>query len=414
MNSGLSHSSSRPQLPDAITPAPAAKPQTDATPARPRLDSIDLLRGLVMVVMVLDHTRDFLGTSAMNPRDVTDSALFLTRWMTHFCAPVFVFLAGVSAFLYGTRGRSKRELSRFLLTRGIWLVIIELTVIRFAAKFSLTLDFFVLQVIWAIGCSMIALAALVYLPRLAIGGFALALIGGHNLLDGIKPESFGSAGWVWHLLHAPAMLHPFPGTEILALYPLIPWIGVLAAGYVFGPVMLRSATERRRIAVTLGIASIALFAILRTTGLYGDPAPRVSYEALMPTLLSFLNCEKYPPSLLYLTMTLGPALIALGLIEQVRGKLAQTIVVFGRVPMLYYVAHLFVLHTLACVYALYTDGTAAWLIGGNVFAAKPPGYGFGLPGVYAIWISVVVALYPACRWFAALKQRRRDWWLSYL
>lgn len=206
-----------------------------AVRARPRLDGIDFLRGLVMIVMVLDHTRDFLGVSSMNPRDVHEPVLFLTRWITHFCAPIFVFLAGISAFLYGARGRSRSEISRFLLTRGIWLVVIEMTVVRLGWTFSLTPDFLLFQVIWAIGASMIVLSGLIYLPRPAIAAFGLTLVLGHNLLDGIKAEDFGAAAWVWQFLHQPAMLQPTEGVTVFALYPLIPWVGVMALGYAVGP-----------------------------------------------------------------------------------------------------------------------------------------------------------------------------------
>jgi uncharacterized membrane protein len=381
---------------------------------RPRLDAIDLLRGLVMIVMVLDHTRDFVGGSVAYPRDVHDAPLFLTRWITHFCAPTFVFLAGVSAFLYEARGRTKAEVSRFLLTRGFWLIALELTVIKFATTFSVRPDFFTLQVIWAIGCAMVALSALVFLPRLFIGAFALLTIGGHNLLDSVRADTFGPASWMWHLLHAPTMLKPVDGTIVFALYPLVPWIAVLAAGYAFGPVMLRMPVARRRILLTSGISALALFIVLRTTGIYGDPAARVRYDGFLPTLLSFLNCEKYPPSLQYLCMTLGPALIFLSVSKHVRGRLADFVITFGRVPMFYYVAHLFVVHALAVIYSFWSRGDAAWLFGGKPVLSKPEHYGVSLPLVYVAWIGVVAALYFPCRWFARLKQRRNDWWLSYL
>ena len=394
--------------------APGASDAGGVANTRPRFEAIDLLRGLVMVVMVLDHTRDFLGGSIANPRNVLEPALFLTRWITHYCAPTFVFLAGVSAFLYGTRGRTTRELSRFLLTRGAWLVLLELTVIKFAGSFSLRPDFFTLQVIWAIGGSMIVLSALVLLPRGAIAMFAMLMIAGHNLLDGISAGKFGGAAWVWHLLHAPAMLKPAAGTTVYALYPLVPWMGVLAAGYAFGPVIVLAPSERQRVTLSLGAGALVVFIVLRTAGGYGDPMPRVQHEALLSSVLSFLNCEKYPPSLHYLLMTLGPAIILLALFERARGEIANVLITFGRVPMFFYVAHLLVLHALAVIYALGAQGQADWLFGGKPILAKPAGYGMSLPLVYAAWIVVVGALYVPCRWFAALKQRRGDWWLSYL
>jgi uncharacterized membrane protein len=385
-----------------------------ATAARPRRDSIDLVRGLVMVIMALDHLRDFLSGSAVHPRDVTDPALFLTRWITHFCAPTFIFLAGVSAYLYGHRGRSRGDLSRFLLTRGLWLVVLELTVVRVAWTFSIAFQVLPLQVIWAIGWSMVALSALVFLPRWAIGAFGIALIAGHNLLDGVHAAQLGGAGWLWNFVHERAFLPPWRGVTVFVSYPLVPWIGVLAAGYAFGPIFTRPEAERRRRLVQVGLGAVALFVVLRAFDLYGDPAPRVAYADALASILSFVDCEKYPPSLLYLCMTLGPALLLLAAAERARGRVASWLVTFGRVPMLYYVAHLYLAHLLAVAYALLAHGDAGWLFGGLPTRNKPPGYGLPLPALYVVWIAVVLALTPLCRWFAALKQRRRDWWLSYL
>ncbi len=382
--------------------------------ARPRLDSIDLLRGLVMFVMVLDHVRHYFGASAMNPRDVTDPALFLTRWVTHYCAPNFIFLAGVSAYLFGHRGRSKGEISRFLLTRGLWLVFLEATVLRFAWSFDWRQEYFVLQVIWAIGCGMIALAGLVYLPRWAIGLFGASLIVGHNLLDSLHAAQFGSAGWLWNILHEPALLEPITGVHTFFLYPLIPWVGVIAAGYAFGPVFTYAPALRVNRLLQWGIAALTAFFLLRGMNLYGDPAPRVSYDNPLSSLLSFVNCEKYPPSLLYLTMTIGPALILLAIAERFRGKVASWLITLGRVPMFYYVAHIFLIHAAALVYVWATGGDIEWLVRRTPTIIKPAGFGLSLPGVYAIWLGVVVTLYPLCHWFAGLKQRRKDWWLSYL
>ncbi len=223
--------------------------------ARPRLDSIDLLRGLVMVLMALDHTRDFFGSSGMNPRDVTDPALFLTRWITHFCAPIFILLSGVSAYLYGQRGRSTAELSRFLFTRGFWLMVLEFTIVRLGWTFNLGVDHFVTQVIWVIGASMVVLAGLVWLPRMAIGAIGIAMIAGHNLLDGINAADFGSAGWIWTFLHQPALIKLSQTSSLYALYPLIPWVGVMAAGYALGAQFSLDANERRQRFLALGRCS---------------------------------------------------------------------------------------------------------------------------------------------------------------
>lgn len=396
-----------------IAAHPRAIPRT-LEPARPRFDSIDLLRGMVMILMVLDHTRDFLGSGAVNPRDVHEPLLFLTRWVTHFCAPIFVFLAGVSAFLYGSRGHLQADVSRFLVTRGAWLVFLELTVVKLGWSFSARADFFFLQIIWAIGWSMIALAGIIFLRRWAIATIGLALIAGHNLLDPVNAATFGPFAGLWNILHAPAMLEPIAGTSVFALYPVLPWIGVIAAGYAFGPVMLLDPANRRRTAFALGAAAIAVFIVLRGTGLYGDPAPREIHDNLLASVLSFINCEKYPPSLLYLAMTLGPALLFLGVVDTAASPLARAIVTLGRVPMLYYVAHIFLLHALAVALALATTGDAAWLFGGMPLLEKPAAFGVSLVWIYPITVAVVAALYPLCHWFAALKQRNASPWLSYL
>jgi uncharacterized membrane protein len=381
--------------------------------ARPRLASVDLLRGLVMVLMALDHTRDFFGTGGLNPRDVGDPVLFLTRWITHFCAPVFIFLAGASAWLYGNRGRSVGEVSRYLLTRGFWLMLIEFTVVRLAWMFSLDVSFFFTGVIWVIGASMVVLAALVHLPRWAIAATAVSIIAGHNLLDDIRAEHLGSLAWLWKLLHQPGMNQVGPSTMFYVLYTLVPWVGVMAAGYALGPVLALDQAKRRRLLVRLGLALTAGFIVLRATNLYGDPAAWTMQSTWTATALSFLNCEKYPPSLLFLMMTLGPALLLLAAFADARGRLANWIATFGRAPFLYYVAHLFLIHLLAVVYALAVFGDASVITGARMMT-KPPGYGLSLLGNYALWLLVVVSLYPLCRWFAALKQRRREWWWSYL
>jgi len=260
--------------------------------ARPRLDSVDLLRGLVMALMALDHTRDFFTVSGWNPRDVADPALFLTRWITHFCAPTFMLLAGLAAHLYGARGRSVGEISRFLVTRGFLLILIEFTLVRVGWIFSFGFDQLTAGVIWAIGASMIALAALVYLPRIAIAAAAAGLIAGHNLLDGIRAEDLGSASWIWHFLHQPGLVRLGNGATVFVLYPIIPWIGVMAAGYALGPVMELEAESRHRWLLRLGAAITAAFVLLRATNLYGDPAPWTMQETWFATALSFLNCEK--------------------------------------------------------------------------------------------------------------------------
>lgn len=399
-----SHFPSTGALSERIKPAQVA--------GRTRLVSIDLLRGLVMVVMALDHTRDFFAADNFNPRDVTDPALFLTRWITHFCAPTFILLAGMSAFLYGV-GRQTGEVSRYLFTRGCWLVLIEVTVVRVAWSFNFHFDHLVLQVIFAIGASMIILAAIIHMPRWAIATVGVVMIAGHNMLDGVKAEQLGAAAPIWNLLHQPGLLDLGTNLKLFVLYPLIPWIGVMATGYSLGPLFMMERAIRVQRLVILGGAITAGFVILRATNLYGDPTPWAVQSHPFPTLLSFINCEKYPPSLLFLAMTLGPALLLLAAFERARGFVVEWITTFGRVPFFYYVAHIFLIHALAIVFAWATIGEAPWLLGAFP-PQKPVAYGLGLAGIYTVWVLVLITLYPVCRWFADVKRRRTEWWLSYL
>jgi uncharacterized membrane protein len=370
---------------------------------RARLGSVDTLRGLVMVIMALDHTRDFFSTTGFNPREVTDPLLFLTRWVTHFCAPTFILLAGLSAFLYG-RGKSLGELSRFLLVRGLWLILIDLTLINFAWRFELDLYRLSAGVIFVIGASMVALSALIWLPRWAIASLALLMIAGHNLLDNVRAEDLGEASGAWHVLHEPGLVPLGDSVTLYILYPLVPWIGVMASGYLLGPVMQLDQGKRQRILLGLGAAITVGFLVLRVTNVYGDPTPWTPQDTWLSTILSFLNCEKYPPSLLYLMMTLGPALILLALFEQVHGALASFLATFGRVPFLYYVVHIYLIHALAVATALALTGVLT----------TTPEVNFNLAGVYIVWLMVLVLLYPICRWFSELKESSSGWWWAYL
>jgi uncharacterized membrane protein len=406
--------------PAAVAVAPAVPLAVNEPPveSRGRLDSVDLLRGVIMVVMALDHVRDYFTRSAhlFDPADLsrTTTGLFLTRWITHFCAPTFIFLAGASAFLYGSRpGRSRSDLARFLLSRGLWLVFIELTVVRFAWYFNLDYHFFNLQVIWAIGWSMVALSALVFLPIRVVGVLGVAMIVLHNLADGIAVQPLISApgvlapvgvwDWVWSILH----VRNAPVT-----YPLIPWIGVMAAGYAFAPLLRHEPARRRRELLQLGAALIAGFVLLRGLNLYGDASRWSMQPSATFTLLSFINTTKYPPSLLYLLMTLGPAILSLAPFERVRGPVARFFIVYGRVPFLYYVLHLYLIHALIlAIAALRGEQLQGYL---TFWRLMPDSWGYGLGVAYLVWVGVVLALYPICRWFAGVKSRRRDAWLSYL
>lgn len=373
-----------------------------------RNDAIDVLRGGVMVLMALDHARAFLGPSV--DLGTAPPALYFTRWITHFCAPVFVLLAGTAAWLHGQRLASTRALSWYLLTRGCWLTLLEVTVVGFAWTFVLGPQLLILQVIWAIGMSMVVLAGLVWLPRPAIAAFAAVLLLGHNALDVVPPEAFGPLRGLWRVLHAPGRLEPFAGARWFVAYPLVPWVAVMAAGYLLGPWAARPRDERRRLFLTAGLALVVAFVVLRAANLYGDPDPWAPAASPLRTLLAFLDCEKYPPSLAFLAMTLGPALCVLAWMDRPLGPVARVVSVYGRVPLFYYVLHLYLLHGLAVVLAWPTIGAAAL----TRPYANGASLGYGLPAVYALWIAVVVALYPACRWFAGVKRRSTSAWMSYL
>jgi uncharacterized membrane protein len=393
---------------DNAVAAPVAHASVTAH-AFARVASIDILRGLVMVLMALDHVRDFFTDVRFDPLDLsqTTAALFLTRWITHFCAPTFVLLAGVSAYLTG-RSCTRAELSRFLWTRGLWLIVLEVTLMSLVWTFNVRYDHgLFLQVIWAIGVSMLVLAALVHLPMPQIAAFSLAIIGGHNLLDGIEPQSFGAWAPLWSLLH---VQQPIPYAFVA--YPLIPWIAVMSLGYCIGSLFDLERERRRQWFVYLGAGSLTLFVLLRVTNVYGDPADWTLQSTTVRTLLSFVDVHKYPPSLQYVLLTLGAALLSLAALESVRGKFSEVLRTFGRVPLFFYVLHVALAHLAAGIVGLATGfGTA--LLGGD-FMQVPQQWGFGLPFVYLAWALVVATLYPACRWFAAVKRRRDDWWLSYL
>ena len=399
----------------ALEPLPASASM--AVPGS-RVASVDILRGLIMVIMALDHVRDFFTVARFAPEDLTQTtpALFFTRWITHFCAPTFVFLAGTGAYLSLGRGRDPRSLSHFLWTRGLWLIVLEFTVIRSAWSFAVSPSVgFWVQVIWATGISMIVLAALVRLPLRWIAAFGIVMIAGHNLLDPIQVDPHTPLGWAWALLHVQGALFTRDGQPfLLVLYPLVPWIGVMAAGYAFGALVRRPEAERRRALLRLGGALTLGFVAVRGLNGYGDPVPWQPQGSAVMTLVSFLNTTKYPPSLDYLLMTLGPAILALVAFEQWTGPVARFFEVFGRVPLFFYIAHIALVHLLAGLAAL-ALGFGPGILSGPAFFGLPDGWGFGLGGVYLWWLLAVFLLYPLCRWYAGLKARRRDLvLLSYL
>ena len=411
-----------------------------AIAGRSRIDSIDLLRGIVMVIMMLDHTRDFVhsGGFLFDPTDLTKTtvAIFLTRWITHYCAPIFVFLAGTGAYLQFARGKSKRDLSKFLLSRGLWLVVLELTVVRLGIFFSFDYRFLgFLQVIWAIGVSMIFLAALIHLPLKVVAGFGIAMIALHNLLDrfqvtgwqgpGTPVPGFGAK--LWMIAHQGFSVFPvldFPSPIVIVVYPLIPWIGVMAVGYALGSLYQIDAERRRRWLLWIGVTATSLFIFIRTLDVYGDPAHWSKQKNTVFTVLSFVNTTKYPPSLQFLLMTLGPALLMLwwfdsraGSAQAFGSRVRSIFVTFGRVPLFFYLLQWYTAHLIAVVLGLIAGQPVAWQFQSPIDKfANPPsaGVGFSLWVVYACWIAGVLLLYPLCKWFAALKARRRDWWLSYL
>jgi uncharacterized membrane protein len=383
-----------------------------------RIQSLDILKGLVIVLMALDHVRDYFHFSAnyFDPADPILSTLpiFFTRWVTHFCAPIFSFLAGISAFLVGIR-KTKPDLSLFLFKRGLWLVLIEVTVVNFAWYFDLHFQTVNLLVIWSLGISMLFLSILIYLPRNLLLVLCLILIFGHNLLDEISLNGI----LFWDLLHYQNFHTIIGNRNLLVGYPLIPWIAVMALGYYSG-ILFRSsfpAEKRRQLLFSFGTASIILFLILRFTNFYGDPVDFISFEGLQAGIISFLNPSKYPPSLLYLAMTLGGAFLLLAAAEKWKGKLVEFLAVFGRVPFFFYIIHLYLIHLLAMLMAQLTGfGWRLFILPNWIgFVPEMKGYGFSLGVVYLVWGIIVLSLYPICLKFGRYKlSHKQHWWLSYL
>jgi len=382
---------------------------------RSRIESVDVVRGVIMILMALDHTRDFFGIPGQNPTDLATAtpALFFTRWITHFCAPVFFLLTGTGAYL-SLRRKSPSELSRFLFTRGLWLIFLELVILRcFAYQFNFDYRVTMLLVIWALGWAMITLSLLVRFPPVVATAFGVVLIAGHNLLDGVR-----STNPLWAILHSPGFVLNTPDHVVFAAYPLIPWIGVTAVGYALGQVYSWDADRRRAFLLRLGVALSLAFLVIRGINVYGDPSRWMHQKTALFTALSFLNTTKYPPSLLFLLMTLGPALVFLSAVDRRTPRLLRPALVIGKVPLFYYALHFALIHLLAVVTCYARYGSAHWMFEspdlGHYPFSPPPGWGYSLPIVYMVWLLVVVTMYPLCRWFAALKQRRSDPWLSYL
>lgn len=389
-------------------------PSAQLSGRRARIESIDIVRGVVMILMAIDHTRDFFGARGINPTDpaTTTVPLFFTRWITHFCAPAFCLLTGTGAFLAGRR-RSKNELSLFLFSRGVWLIFLELVITRgFGWQFNFDYRVTFLIVLWSLGWSMIILAALVHLPQKVIAIFAITMITAHNLLDSVPWNN-----WFWSILHVPNVLLATPRFTLLESYPLIPWVAVAAAGYCLGQIYTWQPDRRRRFLLQLGLGMTLLFLILRAINIYGDPFPWSRQRSAVCTTLSFLNTTKYPPSLLFLLMTLGPTMLFLWAIDRAAPRWLHPALIFGKVPMFYYLLHIPLIHLIAIGVCFVRYGQVHWMFESPDPAsfpfALPPSWGFSLPVVYLVWAAVVMILYPLCRWFAGVRQRRKEAWLSY-
>jgi uncharacterized membrane protein len=400
--------------------APATTAGVASEVAGSRITSLDIVRGVAMILMAIDHVRVYSGLPAGGPTP----GIFFTRWVTHFVAPAFVFLAGTGACLYGSKLRDTRALSRFLWTRGLWLVFLELTVIRVAWTFNLDYSHYMIAgVIWMIGWCMIIMAAAVYMPVRAIGAIGLAIIALHNVSDlfAARLDSvFGDAGpgWILQILYFGGVVKLGPnGPPLFVLFVIVPWIGVMMAGYAFGGIMKLSAPERKSISIKLGVAATLLFVVLRIVDVYGDPRSWAVASTKMPVYLAFLATSKYPASLEFLLMTLGPMFIFLGLVDGWRGRAADVIATFGRVPFFYYLLHIPLIHGAACVVSLVREHRVdPWLLGNHPMdpGPAPAGYVWSLPLLYLVWVICVSLLYVPCAWYARIKSERPSRWLTYL
>ncbi len=371
-----------------------------------RLQSVDLVRGVVIAIMALDHARHFFTSANFSPVDPhrTTAAYFFTRWVTHFCAPSFSLLAGTSAWFQKSNGKSSSALARFLVSRGLWLVLLELTILRIGWNWSFDLTHLQLITIWALGCSMIVLAALLWMPPWLVGVLSVVVICGHNAFDGVHAH-----GW-WVLIHQTGDLPTLGPIHLLVFYSLVPWIAVMPLGFAVGPLFRSAPEKRRRVLAVSGLVMIAAFIVLRSINLYGDPNLYVHEATARMRFFSFMNLTKYPPSLDYLLATLGGTFLLLAALDRVTVGRGNPILVFGRVPMFFYLLHIFLLHGMAELYWRVVYG----YFGSRGFGNEEAGHGVGLGGVYLAWFSALVILYPLCRWYDGVKRRSKSPWLSYL
>lgn len=403
-------------------PTATISPNYTAAVKTKRITSIDFLRGTIMIIMALDHVRDYLFKDSFlyDPLDFTQTtgAIFFTRWITHFCAPIFMLLAGTSAYLIGQK-KSKKELSVFLLTRGLWLIFLEMVVTNFAWNFNPAFPMFLFITIWALGVCMIVLAGLIHLPVKVLLPVCIVIIAGHNLLDGTHVEGNTLPAFGWSVLHDQGFFN-WSGKMFLVGYPVIPWVGVMPLGYCLGQLYSKdySAEKRKKNLLLLGIGCLAAFVVLRYTNIYGDPVKWSTQKDGFFTFLSFLNVNKYPPSLLYLLLTLGTAFLFLSITENLQNRVVNVVSVYGRVPMFYYLIHIYLIHLIALLASVFTPGQDwhIWIMQQPIwFTHTLKGYGFTLPVAYLIWAAIVIVLYPFCKRYDAYKQaNKQKWWLSYL
>lgn len=381
-----------------------------------RISTIDFTRGLVMIIMALDHVRDLLHTTAttQDPTDLstTTPALFFTRWVTHLCAPTFVFLSGTSAYLSARRSASVTASQRFLRSRGLWLLLLEFTVVNFGLWFNLRFEIIILQVIGAIGAGLVAVSFLLRLNPRTVGVVGLLIVFGHNLLQGVNVGENGAVNFGWSVLFRPGVFPLTPGFTFAVLYPLVPWLGILLTGYACGPFFSRPLAQRRSTLLRLGLGALALFALVRFINAYGDPARWAVQKTSFFTFLSFINCTKYPPSLLYALMTLGVAFLILAAADGRENGFTRLVSVYGKVPMFYYLIHWYLIHSLMFVLVFAQGFRWADLAFGPFKFGRPDvGFGLELLGVYAVWLGVVAALYPLCRWYGRYKAAHPEKWL---
>lgn len=397
------------------------RPYENLSSSGKRIDSIDLLRGLVMIIMALDHTRDFFHMTAWtaDPLDpaTTSPALYFTRWVTHLCAPTFVFLSGTSAWFQSLR-KSKKELSLFLIKRGFWLILMEVTIVNLSFGFDLGFHLIALQVIWAIGISMVILGLLIWLPYAALLVIGIIIVAGHNILDFAEAKNAAPSGVWYNLLHQPKIVQLWSNHSLLVFYPFLAWTGLMILGYCFGKLFLSvEGSRRNKMLIALGLGLLVFFALLRYTNYYGNPFPWSEQRTGFRSFLSFMNVQKYPPSLLFMCATIGISLLLLALLSKVQNRVTDFITVYGRVPFFYYVIHFYLIHFVSAIFFFtrghsFAEGTKPSGTLLPFFIA--PGEGVRLPWVYLIWILVVLSLYPLCKWYSRYKKTHDYWWLSYL